>query len=279
MSGRALVLGGGGITGIAWELGMLAGLAEAGVDVHGFDLVVGTSAGSIVGAQVRSGAPIEQLYADQLTDPTAEELSARMGLGIILRFVLAGLWPRDPRRALARLGKQALAARPAPGRDPREAIGDGLVLKDWPQGRLLVTAVDADTGEFKVFDRDSGASLLDAVAASCAVPLVWPPIAIEGHRYMDGGARSIANADLAEGCDRVVVIAPVVAAMRRSTRIEVQLARLGRGVRSIVVSPDRAARKAIGRQVLSPQRRPAAARAGREQAALVAPAVLALLSQ
>ena len=95
---------------------------------------------------------------------------------------------------------------------------------------------------------------------------------------MDGGVRSITNADLAAGCERVVVIAPVVVAMRRSTRIDVQLARLGPGVRSIVVSPDRAARKAIGRQVLSPERRPAAARAGRAQAALVAARVREVLT-
>ena len=55
----ALVLGGGGITGIAWEIGVLAGLAEAGVDLTGADLVVGTSAGSVVGAQITSGAPLE----------------------------------------------------------------------------------------------------------------------------------------------------------------------------------------------------------------------------
>jgi len=274
----ALVLGGGGITGIAWELGMVAGLADAGIDLRSVDLVVGTSAGSIVGAQLTSDAPLERLYADQLIEPSPEEVNARMGLGILFQFVLAAAWPRDPLRARARMGRKALAARPASGRNPREAIAEGLLLDDWPEKALKVTAVDADSGEFKVFDRESRVPLADAVAASCAVPLVWPPVAIDGHRYMDGGVRSITNADLAAGCERVVVIAPVVVAMRRSTRIDVQLARLGPGVRSIVVSPDRAARKAIGRQVLSPERRPAAARAGRAQAALVAARVREVLT-
>ena len=68
----ALVLGGGGITGIAWEIGVLAGLAEAGADLTGADLVVGTSAGSVVGAQVTAGADLEALHARQLEPPTGE---------------------------------------------------------------------------------------------------------------------------------------------------------------------------------------------------------------
>lgn len=70
--GSGLVLGGGGVTGIAWELGMLAGLAEAGIDLYGADLIVGTSAGSVVGAQITSATPIDELYARQLEPPSAE---------------------------------------------------------------------------------------------------------------------------------------------------------------------------------------------------------------
>ena len=66
------MLGGGGITGIAWELGLLAGLAEGGVRLGEADLVVGTSAGSVVGAQLLSGAPVEELYASQLRPPSGE---------------------------------------------------------------------------------------------------------------------------------------------------------------------------------------------------------------
>lgn len=115
--------------------------------------------------------------------------------------------------------------------------------------------------------RRSGVPLVDAVRASCAVPLVWPPVEIEGHRYMDGGMRSITNADLAAGCDRVVVIAPVTVAFRRTGGIARQLASLGPQVRSVVTSPDDGARAAIGRNVLSPVTRAASARAGRIQAA------------
>ena len=262
---RALVLGGGGITGIAWETGVLAGLAEAGLDLTSADVIVGTSAGSVVGAQITGDDGIADLYAEQLKDPTGE-IAARIGGGVLLRCLAAALWPRDERRSRARLGRAALAARTVPEAERLAVFERRLGSRAWPDRRLLVTAVDAESGEPVVFDRTSGVPLAAAVAASCAVPLVWPPVSIDGHRYVDGGARSVANADLATGCDRVVVLAPLTAALRRSGRISRQLASLGPGVRSVVVSPDANARRAIGRNVLDPARRVAAARAGRAQA-------------
>jgi NTE family protein len=272
---RALVLGGGGITGIAWEIGMIAGLRDAGLNLQAADVVVGTSAGSVVGALLLSGATVEELYASQLeeTDPG---VGGRLGLGVVLRYVLASVAARSAQEARARLGRRALTASRVPESERREIIERHVAVGEWPARRLLITAVEAETGEFKIFDRDSGVSITDAVAASCAVPLVWPPVSIGGRRYMDGGVRSIANADLAAGCDRVVVLAPVTVSLRRSGRISLQLERLGAGVRSTVVSPDRAARRAIGRQVLDPARRGPAARAGREQAAVVAEEVRAV---
>ena len=139
-----------------------------------------------------------------------------------------------------------------------------------------MTAVEASNGGFRVFDRDSGVDLVDAVAASCAVPMVWPPMPIGGHAYVDGGVRSAVNADLAAGADRVVVIAPIARATRASGRIDRQLATLGPDVRSVIVTPDKAARAAFGRNVLDPARRAPAARAGREQAASVLDAVRAV---
>lgn len=266
------MLGGGGITGIAWELGMLAGLAERGVDLTGADVVVGTSAGSAVGAMALSGATIEDLYARQLAD-AAGERGWRMGAGALARLLVAAAWPGDGRRGRAYLGRAAIAARTIPESEFRSVFMSMLPDNQWPERKLLITAVDANTGLPQVFDRSSGVELVDAVAASCAVPAVLPPMTVGGRRYMDGGTRSIANADLAEGCDRVVVLAPVNFAFRPSLRIERQLRRLGVGVRSIVITPDAAARRAFGRNVLDPARRAPAARAGRDQAASVADAV------
>jgi NTE family protein len=275
--GRGLVLGGGGVTGVAWMTGLLAGLAEAGVDLTSADLIVGTSAGSVVGAQVLSGASLEDLYSRQVADATGE-ISARIGLGALLRYAVALLWPGDPRRGRARLGRAALKARTVPEAERRAVIEGRLPSRSWPERRLLVTAVDAETGEARVFDRESGVPLLDAVAASCAVPIVWPTITTGGHRYMDGGMRSIANADLAAGCERIVVLAPSTVALRRSSRIDSQLASLGANVLSVVISPDAEARRAIGRNVLDPSHRAASARAGRAQAAAAADSVAAVWS-
>jgi NTE family protein len=264
---RALVLGGGGITGIAWEIGVLAGLAEAGVDLTGADVIIGTSAGSVVGALVASGTPLAELYANQIQDLTGEEVSARFRPLDMLRFFYAALWPGSDETARRRMGRMALRVSDASDVLRRGVMQSRLGDRTWPDRELLITAVDADTGEPRVFDRRSGVPLVDAVRASCAVPLVWPPVEIEGHRYMDGGMRSITNADLAAGCDRVVVIAPVTVAFRRTGGIARQLASLGPQVRSVVTSPDDGARAAIGRNVLSPVTRAASARAGRIQAA------------
>jgi len=265
---RGLVLGGGGITGIAWELGIVAGLAEHGVDLTTADVVVGTSAGSAVGAQLLSGARIEDLYAAQLADATGERVW-RMGVPALARFMIAAAWPGDGRRGRAYLGRRALAARTIPESEFRAVFSSMLPGAGWPDRKLLITAVDAVSGEPRVFDRDSGVELADAVAASCAVPIVLPPITVAGRRYVDGGVRSIANADLAAGCDSVVVLAPVDFAFRPSLRINRQLRRLGEHVRSIVVTPDAAARKTIGSNVLDPAKRGPAAKAGRDQAATI----------
>ncbi len=267
-SRKALVLAGGGVTGIGWELGVLSGLADLGLDLTDADVLIGTSAGSVVAAQLASGIPLPELYAKQLRDPTGE-IAAKLGPSVLLRFVLANLLPGDDRRARARVGKLALAARTEPEAERRAVIEQRLPIREWPERRLLITAVEAETGDFAVFDSDSDVPLVDAVAASCAVPMVWPPITIAGRRYVDGGVRSSANADLAVGYGRVVVLAPMTASLRRSGRISEQLATLGQKVHSVVVSPDESARKAIGRNILDPAFRAASAKAGRAQAASV----------
>jgi NTE family protein len=274
---RALVLGGGGVTGIGWEIGLLTGLAAAGVPVDRADVVVGTSAGSVVGAQLCSGTPLEDLYEEQLR-PSTGEVAAKLGLAVLLRYVASGVGG-DDQRSRARLGQRALRASTVPEVRRREVIAGRLPSHAWPgHPRLVVTAVEAETGEAVAWDRDSGVALVDAVAASCAVPLVWPPMTVNGRRYVDGGVRSPVNADYATGCSRVLVIAPITASIRRSGRVDRQLASLGPGVRSAVFSPDAEAKRAIGRNVLDPAFRAAAARAGHRQAAGIADAVAAVWS-
>ncbi|SDM96605.1 NTE family protein [Lentzea albidocapillata subsp. violacea] len=265
-----MVLGGGGVTGIAWETGVLHGLAEQGVDLTGADLFVGTSAGSVVAAELAGGAPLARLYAGQLAPPDGE-IPARLTSWMVVRYALSYVMPGTPARKRARLGRAALKAR-TPSEESRLAVFDSrLSTKDWPERPLKVTAVDAVSGKFVAFDRDSGVPLVHAVASSCAVPLVWPPVSINGSRYMDGGMRSVANADLAAGYSRVVVIAPLTRSASPAATPGAQAAKLG--VPSIVISPDRAALAAIGTNLLDPARRKPAAEAGYAQAVSIAEAV------
>jgi NTE family protein len=271
---RALVLGGGGITGVAWELGMLCGLRERDVDLAEADLIVGTSAGAIVGTQLATGIDTEERYAAQLVPPDGEVASA-LGKGAILRLALAAVaGGRDPQRMRARIGRFALRARTGPEAERIAVIGRRLPVHEWPQRGLRITAVDAHTGEFVALDRDSGVPLVEAVAASCAVPGVWPPVSAGGRRLVDGGVRSPANADLAAGCDQVVVLAPIVRAIGPMVGVGTQVAALrAQGARVALVSPDAEALSAIGRNVLDPAHRAAAARAGRAQAAAAVDAI------
>ncbi len=267
MTQRALVLGGGGITGIAWMLGLLSGLAERGLHLRGADAVIGTSAGSVVGAQLATGVDVEERYTAQLA-PATGEVAASLGRGALLRLGLAALGARDPQRARARIGRVALRARTVPEAERLAVIGSRLPVRAWPDRSLRVTAVDARDGAFRVLDRDSGVPLVTAVAASCAVPGVYPPVTAAGTRLIDGGVRSPVNADLAAGAERVVVLAPITRGFGPLVGLDAQVVALrAAGSRVAVVSPDAAATAAIGRNVLDPARRAGAARAGRAQAA------------
>jgi NTE family protein len=167
-----------------------------------------------------------------------------------------------PQQARARVGALALEA-PTAGEDRYVAgIVAGLPVRDWPDRDLRITAVDTADGSHVVFDAASGVPLGLAVAASCAVPAVFPPVTIDGRRYMDGGVRSGTNADLAAGADQLVVIAPMSAAARARIRAEMQSTGAGK---TLLIEPDEAALDAFGPNVLDPARRAESVAAGLRQ--------------
>ncbi|WP_393916622.1 patatin-like phospholipase family protein [Halostreptopolyspora alba] len=268
MTSRALVLGGGGITGIAWELGILTGLAEAGTDLTDADLIVGTSAGSVVGAQITSGTPLAELFARQLR-PVRDEIAMRLPWSATARIAWAVATERDPARARARVGRVAHASARSSLTERREVMRQRLPSHTWPTADLRVTAVNARTGHREVFHRGRAAPLVEAVNASCAVPGVYPPVPIGGRLYIDGGMYSSANADLAAGYDRVVVLAPIARGAGPLASPQQDLAHLPGKPATVVVSPGEDAVAAIGRNRLDPARRAPAAEAGRAQAAEV----------
>jgi NTE family protein len=267
---RALVLGGGGVAGIAWMTGLLTGLAEAGQDVAGADVVIGTSAGANVAAQLGSGLPLAELYARQV-EPARQsrELMAVIDwakFAADLEPYLAGA--STPVEQLRNFGRFALDADTVPEPERIAVIESRLPSRDWPVTPTKLTAVDCVSGELAVFDASSGVSLVDAVAASSAVPGIWPPVTIGGRRYMDGGVRSSDNADLAAGAARVIVISPLGldSPLPTSMPLREVLAGLKRdGSAVTLISPDEVSAAAIGTNALDPATRLPAATAGRAQ--------------
>src|SRR5579885_3410120 len=281
---RALVLGGGGVAGVAWELGILLGLRDKGVDVRNAEIIIGTSAGSVVGAQLASGADLESLFAAQLTPPeqSKERNVAFDPSQMVEAFskAIAGAGP-DIKAIRARIGAYALSAPTIPEAERRAIIESRLPARTWPQQRLLIVAVDTETGEEYIIDRESGVPLVDAVAASCAVPGIWPPVTIAGRRYMDGGMRSATNADLATGYSRILILNPLGAnADYMGMGLTAEIEALEReGGRVLVIAPDAASAAAIGLNPLDPATRRPSALAGRAQGRELVDSVAALWSR
>jgi NTE family protein len=263
-----LVLGGGGVTGIAWEVGLLTGLRDGGADVSGADLVVGTSAGSAVGAVLACGEDLEDLYAEQ-TAPPVDATRASFGAREAVTLLGLLMLPGSGRTKRRRIGRVARKAHPGPADEQVAVFAERLRLPDgslptWPERELKITAVEAETGSFTVFDRHGEADLVHAIAASCAVPLVWPAVEIGGRHYVDGGMRSPANADLATGCDVVLAVVPLWRSFGRYHSLPEQLRRTG-ARRTAWIAPDQASLAAIGKNLFDPAMRMGAAKAGRAQ--------------
>ena len=268
---EALVLGGGGVAGVSWMIGLLAGLADAGQDVTAVDTIVGTSAGSTVAAQLGSGLSLGDLYARQ-TEPElqAAEIMADVDLqsfgAQIADLVRGATSVTEMRRAV---GRFALDAATVSEPERRAVIESRLPSHAWPAPLALkIVALDAESGQPRVFDRDSGVSLVDAVTASCAVPGVWPPVTVEGRRYVDGGVRSNDNADYAAGASRVLVLAPLRGVQLFPTDKTLDQAvgeRRAAGAEVAVIGPDETSLAAIGPNPLDPSTRRPTAEAGRTQ--------------
>lgn len=265
----ALVLGGGGVAGIAWELGVLDALASAGVDLTTADRIVGTSAGSAVGAQLRTGESLASLCARQLVpvDQSAE-LQVESSLDeLIEQFAACFEGAPDAIEVRRRLGAVALGVATVDESARLAVIESRLSSHEWSDRELLVTAVDAFTGEFKVFDRHSGVPLVSAVAASCAVPGIWPPVTIGETRFIDGGVRSGSNADLAEGCEVIVIVAPFAGGFGPTVEDEAASLR-EQGATVEVIAADESSTAAFGTNVLDPATRGPSLWEGRRQGAL-----------
>jgi NTE family protein len=240
MAGSAVVLGPGGPVGTAWLAGLAAGLRQERVDLGAAGLIVGTSAGAIVGALLAGGGDPGRLLAGPAgpggvrTDPDT------------LADVFAAL--RDPRldraEALRRVGRLAVVAATGTQEAAVARMRFLVGTEEWPTGPLRIPSVDAETGEAMIWDRHGIASLPEALAASTAFPATAPPITINGRRYMDGALRAGANADLAGDADVVIIAEPMTHVFGPSS------AAAGAGVVVRLIA-DAAAMEAFGPDVTS----------------------------
>ncbi|GAA2778979.1 patatin-like phospholipase family protein [Saccharopolyspora taberi] len=296
----ALVLGGGGAAGQAWQIGVIAGLAEPGPDLtEAADLVIGTSSGSTTAAYVRSGVPAAGLLASVLSEPAQPvgrppERPPSLSMAEVFERMraigAAATSAADLRRAMGAFGLESDSVLgPEAARQRRAVVAARLPRAEWPDRPMIVVAVNAHTGELAAFDRDSGVDLVDAVTASTALPGGAPTHSINGTHYINGGVRSAENADLASGYANVVVLSPFggrsgtlpegqFEGLRREpewgTDLASQVEALReRGSRVEVITPDAGSLAAMGTNQMDPATRIPAARAGFAQGKQEAPRV------
>ena len=294
--GTGLVLGAGGVLGAAWMTGALAGLSDrlpcAAADV---DLIVGTSAGSVLAAALRCRAPFEEMVAWQRGQATgllreSAALAAHDGplpplprwrfgsvplawAALITPYrvppwVAASAWLPHGRGQHAALRSLVTGLQVASG---------GPSSSWWADGRTWIAAVDYDSGQRVLFGREGAprASLPDAVVASCSIPGWYEPAVIGGRRYVDGGVRSMTSLDVLAGTDvqDIYVLAPMASTepdhpLRPHLQMERRLRQVlthavvrqakalaARGKRVTVLTPGPRDLTAMGINLMDPRRR------------------------
>jgi NTE family protein len=270
MSGRALVLGGGGPVGIAWETGVLAGLAAEGVTLADADLIVGTSAGSFVGADIAGGDDAQAMAEAQIALSEAERTGAAPAMAFdpapFVNLFATVPVDQEPSAAICReFGALSQSGAVVP--EAAYLMAFQSFAKEgraWP-ARFACTAVDVDSGAFKVLRAGDGAPLAHAIAASCSVPGIFPPVPINGRRYMDGGVRSPTCADVAAGHARVVTFAVITGTTGPFVRNALEREALSvreRGGHMLIVTPDPDSLAAFGPNLMDAKNRVAITRAG-----------------
>lgn len=275
MTNGALVLAGGGLAGIAWETGVLLGIQDVAPEalaqiIGAPTTLIGTSAGSNVAAQISMGTPLEDLFERQVSETTTEIFVEVDFAAFMITMAAAQSEATSADDARARIGTIAKNT-PTVEREVRRAVIEArLPGVEWGDRDVRIVAVDAESGVPVVFDRTSGISLVDAVEASSAVPGVWPVVPLTDRHYIDGGVRTMANADLAVGFDPVLVLIPQAERTAAGYSISpAELASLAPS-RAHVIYADAASVAAFGANPLDPSVRKAAAVAGREQGRSIA---------
>jgi len=262
---RAVVLGGGGVTGMAWEIGIITALLQEGIDLADADVIIGTSAGSFVGSALASGYDMKKLYDSQFDQNTLEE-NTSVDSEIMALWTEAFICGKDDKKKIGKmLGDIAKKYPPKISREKRQSIVESrLTTTLWPS-KLKVTAIDAETGALHVFDKDSGTPLINAVNASGAVPGLWPLVTFDERDWIDGGMVSSTNAHLADYYDKVVILSPMPQKYGLVPSVKEDVAEMQKRANVSLIVPNNDSILAIGKNPYDPAHAESSAKAGFNQ--------------
>ncbi|CAN5335184.1 patatin-like phospholipase family protein [soil metagenome] len=283
---RALVLGGGGAVGVGWQVGILTGLRESGIDFAAADEILGTSAGALVGALLSSGRDITGALAGLgALARTIDSDAMAAGNDAFLDAMRQASLGADPQTLVREIGQTALTANTMPLDVYLGLFGDVLDDIAWPAG-FRCTAIDAESGQIVVWDEESGVPLRDAVASSCVVPALFPPVPINGRLYMDGGIISHVNATSISPADVVVVLschalgspdaADQEALVTSNIAADAEIATLRESSTVIAIDPDFGDLNVTQEQMMDANVASQAVKIGRQQAGTEAASILAV---
>lgn len=274
---RALILGGGGVVGVGWHSGLIAGLNERGIDLGLADIIVGTSAGSYVGTKLAAGHLFEPEFKPSPMAIEADRVLVEMDRNLDMASMVKvfQIWMRQEsmsRECLQTIGELAKAANTMDESLWITGSGTATEVEDWPELDLRITTVDVDSGELVIHTKKNS-SLHHAVAASCSIPGIFPPITIGDAQFMDGGLHSATNAHLVleDRPDIAVIIAPICeqtavfgALAERNLYQEIEQLQ-SQEIKVVAITPNKTDIEAFGNNLMDVSRRDAARKAGYER--------------
>ena len=250
---RTLVLGGGGITGIAWQAGVLAGLLENGVNVDKADRVIGTSAGAFVGAILVNGYDMKDYYYE-LDERRDNNDRATLSSDIYRLWQNAFVVGRDDAQKVGQMLGDIVYTRPSHMdlEERKQAVRQRLGDVEW-KDILDITVINARTGDVGVFNSRSDVTLEDAITASGAVPGIWPHIRLNNSDWIDGGMVAPTNAMLAKGAKSIIILAPLADGLGMIPSVYDDAKQLSEQSHVLVIQPDSASEAEIGNNIYNPE--------------------------
>ena len=276
---RALVLGGGGITGIAWESGVLAALIENGMNISQIDKIFGTSAGAFVGAVLSNNQDMKSYYhyLNENKDPNEQ---TKLKKEVYEMWRQAYIQGGNNQENIGRLlGEMIDQVQPVISmKERKKAIAKRLNGSKWTS-QLVITAINARTGQLETINQQIGMDLIDSVAASRAVPGLWPHVTMNGKEYIDGGMVSSTNACLAKDFKQILIIAPLTQKIGKLPNVFDDEITLSNTSDVYTITPDEFSKSIIGDNIYDASVIIEVGNAGYEQGKRLAKEIKALMPE